>query len=351
MSGVLSEEIFEIKDIDPDGKKCGDDLEVLLPNAADAAQRIKVAIEQIQGKIAKTMGAIKAEQTLRDENVDEYLKLAANADESQVQRIKSIFEKKNKQSAQAIAILQKKLDKYSIKLKEIEKCGINALYQPSGPRAVLSNVVHGLKEVGRGISGLSEGVMGSKKPFQSSTPSSGDNTGHSIKESPAGNVKMDTTLDDSSRESLNPADGDGDDRPHEKHGSSTQYTQGSSLFYVHSHSHSTKPTSDENSSITSDENMQSPRPPLNEGSSASHNESRFVKHDRNRIASRIASSNNIIESELIANLRERESEYQRLSEEVKAFKTQYHEEFTVINQALTEERYKSEVDKLYRFLC
>lgn len=318
-----------------------DEVDVLTP---DANVRIKAAIEQFQAKVVKTKEAIKAEQTLRDEIVDEYLKLASNADEAQNHRIKSSFEKKNQKSAHAIAQLQRKLDKYTQKLREIEKLGIHALHQPSRSRTVIANVVSGFKDVSSnirdGITGISEGVIGTIKPSQSSTPSSANQqTSHSIRESP-GVSRLDTTNDTSS--TFNHEDGDKEDKQPEKHGS---YTQGSSSFYVHSYSHSTKPTSDENSSITSDENLQLQRAPLYEGAQSGQIDP--LSRNRGRFASRTGSSNNIIDSqqlaELIAGMRDRENESQRLSEELRAFKMQYSEESSVFTQALQEEKFKSDV--------
>lgn len=77
------------------------------------------------------------------DNVNEYLKLAANADKQQAQRIKSVFEKKNQKSAQVIAQLQKKLDSYQKKMHELEKTGVGQGHRP--PREVLRDVGQGLK--------------------------------------------------------------------------------------------------------------------------------------------------------------------------------------------------------------
>lgn len=63
---------------------------------------------------------IKVEQTVRDQNVAEYLKLVNNADKQQVARIRQVFEKKNQKSAQTIARLQRKLEQYHRRMKESE---------------------------------------------------------------------------------------------------------------------------------------------------------------------------------------------------------------------------------------
>eukprot|EP00063_Salmo_salar_P067904 XP_014042739.1 PREDICTED: transmembrane and coiled-coil domains protein 1-like [Salmo salar] len=53
-------------------------------------QRTKQAIAQLQQKILKLTEQIKIEQTARDSNVAEYLKLANNADKQQSAHIKQV---------------------------------------------------------------------------------------------------------------------------------------------------------------------------------------------------------------------------------------------------------------------
>lgn len=63
------------------------------PGAEDGTpdpQRTKQAIAQLQQKILKLTEQIKIEQTARDDNVAEYLKLANNADKQQSSRIKQV---------------------------------------------------------------------------------------------------------------------------------------------------------------------------------------------------------------------------------------------------------------------
>lgn len=59
--------------------------------------------------------------------MNEYLKLAANADKQQLLRIKAVFEKKNQKSAHSISQLQKKLDGYHKRIKNWE---VNTSNQP-----------------------------------------------------------------------------------------------------------------------------------------------------------------------------------------------------------------------------
>ncbi|NXQ42483.1 transmembrane and coiled-coil domains protein 1 isoform X1 [Catharus ustulatus] len=121
-------------------------------------QRTKVAITHLQQKILKLTEQIKIEQTARDDNVAEYLKLANNADKQQSARIKQVFEKKNQKSAQTISQLQKKLEHYHRKLREIEQNGI-----PRQPKDVFRDMHQGLKDVGAKVTGFSEGVVDSVK--------------------------------------------------------------------------------------------------------------------------------------------------------------------------------------------
>ncbi|XP_062327628.1 transmembrane and coiled-coil domains protein 1b isoform X1 [Osmerus eperlanus] len=106
-------------------------------------QRTKQAIAQLQQKILKLTEQIKIEQTARDDNVAEYLKLANNADKQQSARIKQVFEKKNQKSAQTIQHLQRKLEHCHRKLREVEHNGI-----PRQPKDVFRDMHQGLKDVG-----------------------------------------------------------------------------------------------------------------------------------------------------------------------------------------------------------
>ncbi|KAM4612973.1 transmembrane and coiled-coil domains protein 1b [Polymixia lowei] len=110
-------------------------------------QRTKQAISQLQQKILKLTEQIKIEQTARDDNVAEYLKLANNADKQQSARIKQVFEKKNQKSAQTIQQLQRKLEHYHRKLREVEHNGI-----PRQPKDVFRDMHQGLKDVGAKVS-------------------------------------------------------------------------------------------------------------------------------------------------------------------------------------------------------
>ncbi|XP_025155901.1 transmembrane and coiled-coil domains protein 2 isoform X7 [Harpegnathos saltator] len=141
--------------------------ELIADDVDSSATRVRQAIEHIQSKIAKTRELIRIEQTTRDENVNEYLKLAANADKQQLTRIKTVFEKKNQKSAHSIAQLQKKLDSYTKKLKNYEMNGAPTSHRQ--PREMLRDMGQGLKNVGGnirdGITGFSGSVMSKPREF------------------------------------------------------------------------------------------------------------------------------------------------------------------------------------------
>uniref|UniRef100_A0A3Q3JRF9 Uncharacterized protein n=1 Tax=Monopterus albus TaxID=43700 RepID=A0A3Q3JRF9_MONAL len=82
-----------------------------------------LGIDSLQQKILKVTEQIKVEQTVRDQNVAEYLNLVSNADKQQVSRIRQVFEKKNQKSAQSIARLQRKLEQYHRRMKDSETNG------------------------------------------------------------------------------------------------------------------------------------------------------------------------------------------------------------------------------------
>ncbi|CAL1675413.1 unnamed protein product [Lasius platythorax] len=141
--------------------------ELIADDVDSSAARVRQAIEHIQSKIAKTRELIRIEQTTRDENVNEYLKLAANADKQQLTRIKTVFEKKNQKSAHSISQLQKKLDSYMKKLRNYEMNGAPTSHRQ--PREMLRDMGQGLKNVGGnirdGITGFSGTVMSKPREF------------------------------------------------------------------------------------------------------------------------------------------------------------------------------------------
>ncbi|KAH9628243.1 hypothetical protein HF086_006720 [Spodoptera exigua] len=155
-------------------------------NESDGANvtssKAMAAIAHLNTKIERTKDLIRLEQTIRDDNVNEYLKLAANADKQQLQRIKAVFEKKNQKSALCIAQLQKKLEdsKCSVQLVMLQQHGTSGQAHRQ-PREVLRDMGQGLniinmsfffyppRNVGGnirdGITGLGGSVMAAPREF------------------------------------------------------------------------------------------------------------------------------------------------------------------------------------------
>ncbi|XP_055995717.1 transmembrane and coiled-coil domains protein 1-like isoform X12 [Ostrea edulis] len=143
-----------------------DDIDGDVATGSDAPdpQRTKAAIEHYQSKVNKTMEQIKAEQAAKEENVNEYLRLAAsaNADKQQLARIKAVFEKKNQKSTQSISNLQKKLEGYTKRIEEIQTSGVTGHKKA---KEVLSDMGHGLKGVVGNIKGAKDTMMAKPKEF------------------------------------------------------------------------------------------------------------------------------------------------------------------------------------------
>jgi len=74
-------------------------------------------IQTLHEKIAKAKKRIQDEQKRRDENVEDYLKMAAVAQRNQLPQVKTVFEKRNVKAATHIAALQRKLERYQKELK------------------------------------------------------------------------------------------------------------------------------------------------------------------------------------------------------------------------------------------
>lgn len=107
--------------------------------------KVKLSADSLRQKILKVTEQIKIEQTSRDGNVAEYLKLVSSADKQQAGRIKQVFEKKNQKSAHSIAQLQKKLEQYHRKLREIEQNGATRSSKDISKDS-LKEIQHSLKD-------------------------------------------------------------------------------------------------------------------------------------------------------------------------------------------------------------
>ncbi|KAL7982534.1 hypothetical protein Chor_010132, partial [Crotalus horridus] len=117
-----------------------------VPDGIFELHKVKLSADSLKQKILKVTEQIKIEQTARDGNVAEYLKLVDSADKQQAGRIKQVFEKKNQKSAHSIAQLQKKLEQYHRKLKEIEQ-NISSKSTRDASKDSLKEIQHSLKDV------------------------------------------------------------------------------------------------------------------------------------------------------------------------------------------------------------
>ncbi|XP_076332992.1 transmembrane and coiled-coil domains protein 2-like [Tachypleus tridentatus] len=275
--------------------------EVLFSGTLLDSSRTRQAINSLHQKVARTKDLIKQEQTARDENVNEYLKLAASADKQQLQRIKSVFEKKNQKSAQTVAQLQKKLENYIKKGKELETFGLPASHwQAKGM----------LRDVGQGISGvvgnIKGGLSAATHTAAETVMSKPREFAHLIKNrfGSADNINTSGKISD---------EGAGDEEKHlqesETFTSSTKYT-----------------SEDDSSSITS-------------GSAG-----QLFGITPQRLASEVTfSPGKITEIESVLQvLQDRHEECQHLGYEVETLKVQIQQEYSFFNQALLEERYRYE---------
>ncbi|XP_075065508.1 transmembrane and coiled-coil domain protein 3 [Mixophyes fleayi] len=118
-----------------------------IPDGIIDFHKVKLSADSLKQKILKVTEQIKIEQSARDGNVAEYLKLVNSADKQQAGRIKQVFEKKNQKSAHSIAQLQKKLEQYHKKLKDIEQNGSVTKSTKDISKDNLKDMQHSLKDV------------------------------------------------------------------------------------------------------------------------------------------------------------------------------------------------------------
>ncbi|XP_062402789.1 transmembrane and coiled-coil domain protein 3-like isoform X2 [Sardina pilchardus] len=114
----------------PPMRRGGSDTHLELERSASSAssyaelfpdfRRSRASLSGLQQKALKVTEQLKIEQTARDANVAEYLKLVNSADKQQVARIRQVFEKKHQKSTQTIANLQRKLEQYHRRMKDCE---------------------------------------------------------------------------------------------------------------------------------------------------------------------------------------------------------------------------------------
>ncbi|XP_066599455.1 transmembrane and coiled-coil domains protein 2 isoform X2 [Prorops nasuta] len=290
--------------------------ELISDDVDSSAARVRQAIEHIQSKIAKTRELIRIEQTTRDENVDEYLKLAANADKQQLPRIKTVFEKKNQKSAHSISQLQKKLDSYTKKLKSYEINGASTSHRQ--PREMLRDMGQGLKNVGGnirdGITGFSGSVMSKPREFA-----------HLIKNK-FGSADNINTLSHGSTFYVNdtPRAGNGDNGSVEEekthHGSAT-LPGGCSLGSTHS--------------------AAAMKFPSEEGSECSSVTSESGPASRGQANTCHGNTSSFSLKSIFAELQEHRENLDRMREKMEALKT-LQQDVTFLSNALQEERFRSE---------
>ncbi|KAF6019770.1 hypothetical protein EB796_021913 [Bugula neritina] len=116
--------------------------------AADPSKH-RNTINAYKLKIDKIRMEIQKEQIIKEDHVQEYLDLSSKAshDESKVKNIKLVFEKNNSVSAQRIANLQKKMEKYQNDLRNIEQHGTSHGAHRAA-KEMLKDVGQGLKDFG-----------------------------------------------------------------------------------------------------------------------------------------------------------------------------------------------------------
>ncbi|PNF30746.1 hypothetical protein B7P43_G06175 [Cryptotermes secundus] len=274
--------------------------------------RTRAAIEHMQFKIGRTRDLIRGEQTTRDDNVNEYLKLAANADKQQLQRIKAVFEKKNQKSAQSISQLQKKLESYNKKLRDLEMHGLPSSHRQ--PREVLRDMGQGLKNVGGnirdGITGLSGTVMSKPREFA-----------HLIKNKFGSADNINTLARNGDNVSVD------EDKTH--HGSAT-LPGACSLGSAHASSSAgvMKFASEEGSECSSVTSGSIPAGNVTHQSSPHHPATLHLPDTYSL-------------EPIFTELQERREEIDRLREELESVKA-FQREVTFMSQALQEERFRSE---------
>ncbi|XP_062596381.1 transmembrane and coiled-coil domains protein 2-like isoform X8 [Saccostrea cucullata] len=278
-------------------------------------QRTKAAIEHYQSKVNKTMEQIKAEQAAKEENVNEYLRLAssASADKQQLARIKAVFEKKNQKSTQSISTLQKKLEGYTKRIEDIQTSGVTGHKKA---KEVLSDMGHGLKGVGAnivdGITGFSGGVVGNIKGAKDTVMAKPKEFAHLIKNKfgSADNINQMKSLDDAG-------------------GMEGEKPQGGTLPASFKY-----PSEDDNSSILSGSNLEYQSSPMSNSQNTSQ---QFVG------LTQAALEPILQEVEVLRETNKSLAEtVSRLTEELDHCKRWHNTEVSALRQTLDEERFKYE---------
>lgn len=129
------------------------------PYETDEPDGVAIADQQLEKlwkKIEKTKEDLTHQQTMKDENVSEYLKTNNNPSETGINlKMKLNFERNNQKTNMNIQLLQKKLEKYQQQVKEIEENGV------PGTKRIMKVVQNSVRS---GTSSIADAVS---KPLES----------------------------------------------------------------------------------------------------------------------------------------------------------------------------------------
>lgn len=263
--------------------------------------KVRLSADSLKQKILKVTEQIKIEQTSRNGNVAEYLKLVSSADKQQAGRIKQVFEKKNQKSAHSIAQLQKKLEQYHRKLRELE--------QSNGATRGSKDVQHALKDAHAKSRTAPHGLESSRAGV------------------PAVSLTPPVFVFSKSREFANLIRnkfGSADNIAHLKSSLEEFRPEASARVYGGSATLVNKPkygSDDECSSGTSGSGDSNGNPPFGAGAGG-------ALDGRGKL------------SVLLEELREIKDTQAQLAEDIEALKVQFKREYGFISQTLQEERYR-----------
>ncbi|XP_078532099.1 transmembrane and coiled-coil domain protein 3 isoform X2 [Lissotriton helveticus] len=320
-ASILQVERSEMKTLSlpPNIRRGGSDtnLNFDIPDGIADFHKVKQNTDTLKQKILKVTEQIKIEQSARDENVAEYLKLVNSADKQQAGRIKQVFEKKNQKSAHSIAQLQKKLEQYHKKLKETEQ-NISLRSAKESSKDNLKELQHSLKDVNSSVNS----ALNSSAPAagQSENPKAGV---------PGVSLTPPMFVFSKSREFANLIRnkfGSADNIAHLKNDMEGFHPQGSSRNLSGSATIGTKPK------YASDEDCSS-------GTSGSADSNGNHSFGTGR-TSTLDSQGKL--SMILEELREIKEGQSQLAEDIESLKVQFKREYGFMSQTLQEERYRYE---------
>jgi len=277
----------------------------------DPAAKIK-AMDQLQKKITRTRDQIKAELLSKEGNVDEYLRVSSSADKHQLVRIKQVFEKKNQKSAQTIAQLQKKLENYQRKARDIGQHGTSG----KQPKEVLKAVGQGIKSVGGGVVGTLVKPKEFAHRIRNKFGSADNIPSHIAKE-----------RDDDERRS--------------HHGSASLPREGSTGGAGSILSEQVRQSSYEIGCASDDGHLSVPRSPSSI-TSESERGGEVSRQDVDLASPRNSATNSLGLNTLMSEINNLREETERLREELDEQRQTFKQELDFVNGQLREERYRCE---------